>query len=133
MRILLDSDCCIACLRRKPVALAWLKRHTPDDLAISAISAFELFQGVGLSSHPAQESARVQAFLRDLPVIPFADNAITEAGQLSARPRRAGHAIGPYDTLIAGHALALGLLLATANTREFSRVTGLKLVDWSRG
>jgi predicted phosphodiesterase len=36
----------------------------------------------------------------------------------------------PYDTLIAGHAVALGAILITSNTREFSRVRGLKLENW---
>jgi tRNA(fMet)-specific endonuclease VapC len=33
--------------------------------------------------------------------------------------------------LIAGQALVRGLTLVTANTREFSRVEGLKIVDWT--
>ena len=32
--------------------------------------------------------------------------------------------------LIAGHALAAGLVLVTNNTREFSRVNGLVIEDW---
>jgi tRNA(fMet)-specific endonuclease VapC len=38
--------------------------------------------------------------------------------------------IGPNDLLIAAHALAMDLTLVTANTREFSRVPGLKLENW---
>jgi tRNA(fMet)-specific endonuclease VapC len=41
--------------------------------------------------------------------------------------------IGPYDTLIAGQALARGYTLVTANYREFSRVEGLLWEDWSQG
>jgi tRNA(fMet)-specific endonuclease VapC len=35
------------------------------------------------------------------------------------------------DLLIAAHAVSLGLTLATTNTREFSRVPGLTVVDWT--
>jgi tRNA(fMet)-specific endonuclease VapC len=132
MRILLDTDLCIAALRRKPAALAWLRQRSPAGLALSAISLFELHQGVGLSTHPGQESERLRAFLRDLEVLPFAGSAVTEAAQLAAHLRIQGRPIGPYDTLIAGHALALGSALATANVREFARAPGLKVVDWSR-
>ncbi len=38
--------------------------------------------------------------------------------------------IGPYDVLLAGQALALSLILVTNNTKEFSRVPGLRLEDW---
>jgi len=41
-----------------------------------------------------------------------------------------GNGIGPYDTLIAGHSLALGVKLITANTKEFRRVHGLKVENW---
>jgi tRNA(fMet)-specific endonuclease VapC len=35
------------------------------------------------------------------------------------------------DTLIAGHALSTGKVLVTGNTREFSRVDGLIIEDWT--
>ena len=52
------------------------------------------------------------------------------AGEIRDLLRRAGTPIGPYDTLIAGQALARDLTLVTHNTREFSRVSGLRLEDW---
>lgn len=42
-----------------------------------------------------------------------------------------GKGIGPLDTLIVAHALALGAVLVTHNTREFKRVAGLAVEDWS--
>ena len=39
--------------------------------------------------------------------------------------------IGPYDALLAGHALAVGATLVTNNVREFARVSGLRVEDWS--
>lgn len=38
--------------------------------------------------------------------------------------------IGPYDALLAGHALALGAVFVTGNAREFGRVPGLQVEDW---
>ena len=43
----------------------------------------------------------------------------------------AGIPIGPFDVLIAGQALRHDATLATANTREFERVLGLKVEDWA--
>ena len=42
-----------------------------------------------------------------------------------------GTPIGPYDTLIAAHAHALGVTLVSNNTREFARVPGLKVENWA--
>jgi len=38
-----------------------------------------------------------------------------------------GTPIGPYDVLIAGQALARGLILVSAKLREFRRIDGLKV------
>jgi tRNA(fMet)-specific endonuclease VapC len=35
------------------------------------------------------------------------------------------------DLMIAAHALSLGLTVVTNNVREFKRVPGLKIVDWT--
>jgi tRNA(fMet)-specific endonuclease VapC len=42
-----------------------------------------------------------------------------------------GKPIGPLDTLIAAHAISLGATLVTNNVREFSRVPGLHVKNWS--
>ena len=44
---------------------------------------------------------------------------------------RQGVPIGPLDTLIAAHALALGSTLVTRNKREFRRVEGLRVENWA--
>jgi tRNA(fMet)-specific endonuclease VapC len=35
------------------------------------------------------------------------------------------------DTLIGAHALSLGVLLVTNNTKEFRQIKGLKVLDWT--
>ena len=42
-----------------------------------------------------------------------------------------GTPIGPYYTLIAAHAQALGVTLVSNNLREFQRVPGLRLENWA--
>lgn len=43
---------------------------------------------------------------------------------------RRGEPIGAFDTLVAAHALTLGLTVVTNNTRHFSRVPGLAVANW---
>ena len=42
-----------------------------------------------------------------------------------------GTPIGPLDTQIAAHALALGVTLVSNNLREFKRVPKLRLENWA--
>jgi len=37
------------------------------------------------------------------------------------------------DLLIAAHALSLSVTLVTSNTREFARIVGLNVEDWTVG
>ena len=63
-------------------------------------------------------------------VLPFGDEEAKRAAKTRHALEQAGNAIGPFDVLIAGHALAAGMVLVSNNTREFSRVTGLTIEDW---
>ena len=53
------------------------------------------------------------------------------AGRLRVRLEREGKPIGAMDMMIAAHALSLDLTVVTNNTKEFSRVPGLRVEDWS--
>lgn len=62
--------------------------------------------------------------------MPF-DRADAEyAGRIRADLMRKGTPIGPYDTLIAGQALARSLIVVTGNVREFARIDGLRIGNW---
>lgn len=62
--------------------------------------------------------------------LPFDDQSAVIYGQIRAQLAAPGTPIGPNDLLIASIALANNLILVTHNTREFSRVEGLRLEDW---
>ena len=53
-------------------------------------------------------------------------------GKVRAELESKGMPIGPMDLLIAGHARSEGLILVTNNTREFCRVEGLVVEDWTK-
>jgi tRNA(fMet)-specific endonuclease VapC len=50
---------------------------------------------------------------------------------LRAKLERAGQRIGPLDTLIAAQAVARKLVLVSNNQREFGRVHGLRVENWT--
>jgi tRNA(fMet)-specific endonuclease VapC len=76
------------------------------------------------------ESVRQQQFLARFVSLPFDDEAAIVFGEVRAALANAGTPIGPYDLQIAAIALANDLTLVTHNTREFVRVSGLRLEDW---
>jgi tRNA(fMet)-specific endonuclease VapC len=62
--------------------------------------------------------------------VDFDGDDARQAGVLRAQLASQGRSIGPYDVLIAGQALARGLILVSHNTREFGRVPDLQVEDW---
>ncbi len=104
----------------------------PLDCGVSTVTAYELFTGVAKCSDPPREGAKVAKLLQTVVRLPFGPAAAKKAGEIRAQLESTGSIIGPYDILLAGHAFSLGLTLVTANTREFARVAGLTLADWTK-
>lgn len=131
MRFMLDTDICIYAINdRPPRVLQALREHYAEGLGVSSITASELFYGVARSGS-ARNADVLRRFLRGLEVAEFDAAAAEVAGQVRAWLASQGTPIGPYDSLIAAHAQALGVTLVTNNTREFERVPGLRLENWA--
>ncbi len=135
MNYLLDTNACIAVLNGRPAQTgirlgeAWRNDRT---VFLSSIVLHELFYGAAKSARRQDNLDSILRFLREtFEVLDFDLDAARVSGEIRAELERSGERIGEYDTLIAGHALARGLTLVTANTREFSRVAGLSIEDWT--
>jgi tRNA(fMet)-specific endonuclease VapC len=102
----------------------------PSEIAVPAISAYEVWVGVLGSQNPKQRREQFEAFLAVVEILPFEADAGIRAAELRHKLEREGEAIGPLDTLIAATALVYEGVLVTRNLREFSRVPGLKSVNW---
>src|SRR5436190_14419706 len=134
MTHLLDTDTCIHLLRGHPLAVNRASQCSPSDLAISAITHYELLYGVEKCS-PARrkkESGKVRLLLQQLQILPFTDGTAARAATLRATLESNGRAIGPMDILIAATALEYNLPIVTSNLGEFQRVSGLQCEDWSK-
>ncbi len=129
-RFLLDSNVCMACLRRKPWALQALARVPLLSVAVSSITVGELLLGTHLAGDPGREAAKVEAFLRPIRVMPFGREEAFQWAKLDAGLRKQGNRIETEDAIIAATAMASGMTLVTGNAKHFGRVKGLKTVDW---
>lgn len=128
---LLDTNILISMLRYRMDALGPRLRAASGQVAVSMISVAELEHGVARSSQPDSDGRRVESLLSFVDVLPFDRAAAHYAGRISAYLATSGMSIGPYDALIAGHARSRGLVVVTANMREFARVPGLECEDWT--
>lgn len=101
----------------------------PDAICVSIITAAELRFGCAKKGS-AKLLAQIEAILESVQVLAFDVPADTEYGGIRAELEAAGKPIGPNDLLIAAHAHAMGAVLVTANTGEFTRISGLRVENW---
>lgn len=130
MRLLVDTNVCIAWIKGDPtVREAWLSTE-PQDVVLSSVVRAELVFGARHSQHVDANLRRLEAFFSELKSLPFDDAAADEYGLLRAQLAAAGTPIGPNDLMIAASALAYDLTVVTRNAREFARVPGLRVQAW---
>ena len=133
IQFLLDTNACIELIReRSRPVLSRLRRCPPGSVGISSITLAELHYGVARNSSPERNLIMLTRFCAPLELLPFDDRAAAAYGPVRAGLELAGFPAEPWDTLIAAHALALGVTLVTDNEREFRRVKGLKVENWTR-
>lgn len=129
MKFLLDTDSVSYALRGEGRVAEQIRGHRPSDLGLSAITLAEL--RFGADRRGSRRLHRlIDAFIGDITVVPFDKEAAGRFGKVAAALMSKGTPIGVLDTMIAAHALRLGLTLVTHNLKHFQRVRGLKLVDW---
>ena len=128
--ILLDTDVCVEILRGNAEVLA-ARRRESDEVAISFMSAAELYYGAVRSSRPAHNEGLVEAFLLTLPLI-LPDSAILRRfGRLKSELRRQGQALPDADLFIAATAYERADRLVTGNTQHFARFPNLAVESWA--
>lgn len=131
MRFMLDTNACIAVIKRQSSHVCQRMRSHLEQSCISSLTLAELRFGAEKSANSSANHAAIDLFLSPLQIELFDEPAAYVYGLVRARLQRLGQPIDPLDTLIGAHALALNLILVTNNTREFARIEGLKVEDWS--
>jgi len=132
MKYMLDSNICIYIIKKKPdVVLTKLKTAFNEGVSISTITLAELEHGIALSAYPQKNEDALSQFLTLINILPFSAKAAVHYGSIRADLQRKGTPIGQMDMLIAAHARANKLIIVTNNVREFARVEGLVIEDWT--
>jgi tRNA(fMet)-specific endonuclease VapC len=130
---MLDTDICIYISKQKPSGVkARFDRLKPGQTVMSVITYGELYYGASKSNQKAKALAHLAGMVQDIPV-EYLDSKASEAyGKIRAELEARGRAIGSNDLWIAAHAMAMNVTLATNNDREFLRVTGLSVENWTK-
>lgn len=131
LKFMLDTNICVFSIKSRPQSVREAFTLHQSQMCISTITLMELIYGAEKSSNPDRNLAVIEGFAARLEVLSYDQAAAAHTGQLRAELARAGTPIGPYDQMIAGHARSLGLIVVTNNQREFKRVPGLRIEDWS--
>jgi tRNA(fMet)-specific endonuclease VapC len=131
MKALLDTSICVHVIRQRSRAvLDRFASFEPGDLAISSITAAELYFGVEKSPHRDQDAQALAVFLAGLAIHNFNEDAAVAFGKIRYFLQKGGTPIGAADLFIAAHAVSLGVPIITDNVREFARVPGLTVLNW---
>lgn len=118
-----------------------LTRHintlAPNLVAVTIVTYEVQISGRLAVAHRAQKISeriqayywlrRTQSFFCQMPIIPFDESAAAEYEQLSGLRLR----VGTRDQLIASIAIANKAILLSRNLRDFQRIPGLQVEDWS--
>jgi tRNA(fMet)-specific endonuclease VapC len=130
MRYLIDTNILLYAYKNLGLCRVKLEAQAALDICICPLNIFEISVGINKSQRPQA----LQLFLDDLQArhtqVHFDNAAANQAALLRATLERQGQPIGPYDVLLAGTALAHGLIVVTRNVREFQRVPGLQIENW---
>lgn len=129
---MLDTNTCIYIAKHQPSEVkARFERLKPGQVVMSTITYGELYYGATKSSQSAQALTQLEELVEDIPV----ENLGLTVGQVHGRIRaaleREGQLIGNNDLWIGAHAMGSNLTLATNNEREFKRIPGLSIENWT--
>ena len=132
LKFMLDTNIVIYVIKRRPLELLEIFNRNTEHMSISSITLAELLHGVEKSSFPEKNLKVVEDFISHLEVLSYDESAAMHYGNIRSDLEIKGTIIGVNDLHIAAHARSRALILVTNNTREFERVDGLRLVDWTK-
>jgi tRNA(fMet)-specific endonuclease VapC len=129
---LLDTDICSYVMKRShPALLNKLRKTDIEKIAISVITEAELLYGIALSVNPKLVRSSFDGFMEHVLVLDWGRSQGEHYAEIRAYLHKRGEMIGANDLLIAAHGRSIGATIVTNNEREFRRIRGLKVENWS--
>jgi len=108
------------------------KTHQPDEFAVSAITVGEMIYGVNKSRQRYRNLQAILKIVSPFRILDFDSSDGWQYGEIRAELEKKGMSIGGNDIMIAAQAKRRGLIVITNNTKEYKRIIGLKIEDWTK-
>ena len=132
MRYLLDTNIIIFALKDPSgVAANRFRATSVDEIAICSVVQAELYHGARNYGNPRRRETILDEMLAPYISLPFDSSCVGQYADIRDHLERERNIIGGNDLIIAAIALTHDLTLVTHNSREFNRVPGLRVEDWS--
>lgn len=129
--MMLDTNICIYIIKNRPQSVRkHFSTYSIGELCISSITVSELMYGTYKSEHTQKNLQALENFLLPFEIVDYDYSASIQYGKIRADLEKKGTVIGNMDMQIAGHALALDVVLVSNNLKEFKRVNHLRLDNW---
>lgn len=131
MKYVLDTDILIYFLKGHEKVIEHISHVSLDKIAMTIVNHTELLFGAFNSVHQKKNLDKIQAFLKQLNILPFCEDASHIFAHQKALLKKQGNIIADLDLMIASIALTHQCTLVTNNTKHFVRIKGLKMENWS--
>jgi tRNA(fMet)-specific endonuclease VapC len=133
MEYIFDTNICIYLIkRRSKQVVKHLESVEVGNVGISTITISELNYGVQKSDFPEKNEQALINFLMPFEILEFDYDAAYAYGKIRQKLESQGTPIGAMDMLIGAHAMSSGLTLVTNNEKEFERIEGLRIENWTK-
>jgi len=131
MLYMLDTNMCSYIIRDNPKGIFKKLKQVEEEhtVALSSIVVSELLYGAKKRGN-AKLIKVVSLFIEQFVIYDYDKASAHEYAQIRITLEKKGQIIGVHDMLISAHALSLGAIVVTNNTKEFKRVDGLNIENW---
>lgn len=129
MKYLLDTNIFIHFFKGQYNLFDKILKIGYDNVGISETTLAELIYGVENSLNIEKNMKIVDDFAKNIEILPLM-NCLKMYGKEKARLKSIGRVIGDFDLLIGSTEVVNNMIMVTRNTREFERISDIKLENW---
>ena len=132
---MLDTDTCIFLMRGASKKLEAMVQSVPlQQQVMSAVTFAELSYGVQASAAAKRKQNQItlNSLALHLAVLDWPQTAAKNYAEIRADLKKRGAQLGAADLMIAAHALAIDAIVVTNNVKDFGRVKGLEVENWTK-
>ncbi len=130
--VVLDTDILVAFLRNDSESVEKVRGYYESEkpVAITSVTAFELFRGAYASHNPEKKTSDIELIIEDTDILYFDTKSSKIAGKIYNELKKSGKLVGILDQFIASIVISNNEKLVTRNIKDFSRIQNLRVEKW---